>query len=218
MRKKLHIALYWVVAGFTCFLISCGPSREEKDNVNAMYESNLSTMEDNQALEDTFEIDTLNTVQLNVFQQRARQKLQDFINYMEIISNKSYDLELRLIASKQIEDLFAVSTVFVSISIAKEPKNKKTVSQFLNEIYLSDYDSIKVKTDSVVISKPEKSTESIKYIGEVTAKVNIDGYKNGEVIFNSIAIQKAETIITKTQKQFGDETKMVWTASIGELK
>jgi len=217
MRNKFHITLYVVLIGFG-FLMSCSPSSEEKDKVSNSRDLSSESIENNKDLEGAFEADTLNTLQLEAFQQRARQKVQDFINCVEIISNKSYNAELRDVSIKQIKDLFADSTVFINIQITKTQKIPSTISHFLNEVNRSDYDSIKVKTDSVVLSQPEKSKTSTKYIGAVSAKVTINGFKDGKIIFSSITNHTAETCIIKTQKQFGTETKMVWEAAIGELK
>lgn len=222
MRTKLHIVLYLILTGFVCFIVACAPSSEEKSKYFAaekvISDSAFVSTTDNKDLEDVFETDSLTTEQLQVFQQRAQQKLQDFINYVEIISNKSYNAELRDVAKQQIKNLFTDSTVLINIPITKTQKIPCTVTEFLNEVKVSDYDSIKVKTDSVVLSQPAKSKEGMKYIGTITGKVSIDGFKNGETIFNSSSIQKAETNISKTKKQFGKESKMVWTVTLGELK
>lgn len=217
MRKDLHIALYLITSVFICILWSCGPSSEEQQDFS-IYSSDLVTNNNENQMEETFEADTLSNEQLNVFQQRAQQKLDDFINYIEIISNKTYDSELRLLARNQIVELFADSSILVHVAAGKVEKNPQPVSAFLNEIYLSEYDSIKIKTDSVVVAQPIKADEATTYIGYVTAKVNIKGYKNGQVYFNSVAIQKAKTIIRKTEKRFGEETKTIWTVGLGELE
>lgn len=217
MRKQLHIALFLITSVFICMLLSCGPSREEKQDAS-FSSSDLAPNNNDAKMEETFEADTLSNEQLKVFQQRAQQKLEDFINYIEIISNKTYDSELRLVARNQIVELFADSSILVNVAAGKIEKNPKPVSAFLNEVYQAEYDSIKIKTDSVVVEQPIKADEAMTYIGYVTAKVNIKGYKNGQVSFNSVAIQKAKTIIRKTQKRFGEETRTIWTVALGELE
>lgn len=217
MRKELHIASYLISAVFICILWSCGPSREEQQDFSVTSADLVPNNNENQ-MEEAFETDTLSNEQLNVFQQRALQKLEDFINYLEIISNKTYDSELRLVARNQIVELFADSSILVNVTAGKIEKNPKPVSAFLNEVYQAEYDSIKIKTDSVIVEQPIKADEAMTYIGYVTAKVNIKGYKNGHVFFNSVAIQKAKTIIRKTEKHFGEETRTIWTVGLGEVK
>lgn len=217
MRKELHIASYLISAVFICILWSCGPSMEEQQDFSVTPADLVPNNNENQ-MEEAFETDTLSNEQLNVFQQRAQQKLEDFINYIEIISNKTYDSELRLVARNQIVELFADSSILVNVADGKLEKNPKPVSLFLNEIYQSEYDSIRIKTDSVVVHQPIKTDEVVTYIGYITAKVNIKGYKNGQVSFNSVAIQKAKTIIRKTKKRFGEETRTIWTVGLGELE
>ena len=223
MRRNTHIILQWMLIGFVSLVLTncASNSSKEESAVSSMTDSVSATASEKTYLEETFETDTLTKEQLMVFQKRAQEKLQDFINYVEIISNKSYHIELRNEASKQTDNLFADSSVSVNISLSKiseTNKSPRSISNFMNDVRSCEYDSIKVKTDSVVISLPEKSDTTLKYLGEISARVKIEGYKNGIVVFNSSTIQKAETIIFKTEKQFGSEKKMLWTASIGALK
>ena len=218
MRKNLHIALYFISAIFTCMLLSCAGSKEEVQDTATMVEYSTTPIINDNKLEEAFETDTLSDEQLNVFQQRARQKVQDFINYIEIISNKTYDAQMRLLARNQIEELFADSSVLVTISIAEGKINPKPVSVFLNDVYQSEYDSIKIKTDFIVVTQPKIANETATYIGFIRVKLNIVGYKNAQISFNSHAVHEAKTIIRKTQKHFGEESRMIWTVMLGEWK
>lgn len=218
MRKNLHITLYFISAIFTCMLLSCAGTKEEVQDTASMAEYSTTPILSDNKLEEAFETEILSAEQLNVFQQRAQQKVQDFTNYLEIISNKTYDAQMRLLARNQIEELFADSSILVTISIAEEKRNPKPLSVFLNDVYQSKYDSIKIKTDSIVVTQPKMANETETYIGFITVKLNIVGYKNAQVSFNSNVNHMAKTVIRKTQKQFGGESRMIWTVTLGEWK
>jgi len=219
MKQKLHIILNLIMAVIICSMFSCAPSSEEKqEGMPSMDEINSPSPLHETNASDNFDIDTLNTEQLIVFQKRAQQKLEDLINYIEIISNKSYNSEMRLIAKKQIEDLFVDSTALINISISEMQIKPMATYEFLDQVYKCDYDSIKIKTDSVIVTQPQKVNESFEYIGSISARVEITGFKNSKVSYNSTAIHKAETIIYKTEKQFGEDSRIVWTVAIKELK
>ncbi len=215
MRKELHIALCLFTALTVSILYSCGPSSREKQESYLSAENTPSV--NNFTLEETFEADTLSHEQLNVFQQRAQQKTEDFISYIEIISNKSYDSLMRLEAKKQIEDLFADSSTLINVAVDKSGKYPTHLYEFINEVYESKYDSIKIKTGSVIMSPPQKAEENA-YNGSLTAEMNVIGYKNAQISFNSEVIHEVKTIIRKTQKQFGNDTRKIWTVTLGEFK
>jgi hypothetical protein len=224
MKTNRHIVLFVGMISFFLMLVSCGPSAEEKQIVEPMEirplpESSISTeeiSEPRETLEQTFEADTLTVEQLTAFQQRGAEKLADFINYIELMSNKRYDLQLRLEARKQVEALFSDPATPVAIAMSTENR-AKTITEFLDEIYKTNYDSIRVRTDSVVLQQPERDMEQ-SYKGTVSAKVNVMGFKNKKMIFSSADLRKATILIRKVEKDFGGEKKQVWEVMLGEMK
>lgn len=142
-----------------------------------------------------------------VFQQRGAEKLADFINYVEIISNRKYDKQLRTEIRKQIVDLFESDQTLVAISLT-DKKESKPISKFLDEIYRGGFDSIKVKTDSVVLSPLVKADSLPIYKGAISGKVKIQAYRNKKMEHSSMEFQKAQTIVRKVEKDFGGRKGM----------
>jgi hypothetical protein len=224
MKQNRHIALFVVMISFFTMLVSCGPSAEEKQKSEQEIVSTPPSMDEvvketpaRETLEQTFEADTLTAGQLTAFQQRGAEKLADFINYMELISNKTYDGRLRLELGKQAEALFADPTAWIAISI-NDKKEKKQLTAFLDDFYKNEYDSIKVKTDSVVMQQPERADKGGIYKGTVSEKVSVMGYKNKKIVFSSTGLREATTLILKMEKNFGGDKKMVWEVMLGEIK
>lgn len=219
MKKQVHILLVMPLLSILSIWMSCSSASHEKmeiQEVNAVPEMTIAPPA-SEALEETFESDTLTAEQLTVFQQRGAEKLADFINYIEIISNKRYDKQLRLEIRKQIEGLFETPSTLVAIPITGN-KESKMVSQFLDEIYKGTFDSIKVKTDSVVLSTPVKTTQPLKYEGSVSANVRIMVYRNNKLEFSSMELQRAKTHVIKVEKDFGGKKGRIWEVVLGEME
>jgi hypothetical protein len=185
--------------------------RETLGELGTMKEPNFES----HSLDAAFESNSLNAAQLVVFQQRGAEKLADFINYIEIISNKRYDKQLRLEIRKQIIDLFETDQTLVAIPIDGK-KESKPVSKFLDEVYKGGYDSIKVKTDSVVLS-PLVKNDNI-YKGVITGKIKIQAYRNKKMEHNILELQQAKTIVLKVEKDFGGKKQSVWEVMLGEIE
>ena len=217
MIQKLHALWFAVLLGLSSLLASCAGNMESAEESFALEEAPVEEAAyTDDELAESFESDTLNNEQLAIFQERAGQKLEDFIDYVKIISNKSFDAQLRLEASKQVLELFADTSVMVNFSIHPDSKTSQSIGEFLKEVRLSQYDSLLIKTDSVVIEPAVKMDNS--YSGSISAKVKILGYQKSKIVFQSKAVHQATSIIQKTQKQFGNEQKMVWIVAIGEVK
>jgi len=215
MKKNLYIYFFGLLL-FALLLISCG--RAMRENEMAKMKSKADTIIVNNAnMLDAFEADSLSPEQLTLFQQRGQQKLEDFINYIELISNKKYDRELRLAACQQALELFTDSSVEVKISIRDTTLKSQTIAAFLKEVYISDFDSVKIKTDLVAVAQPQLTGKPLIYSGPVKAKVNMQAYKKAQLVIDLNSTHTASTLICKTEKKFGNESKRVWTVSIGKI-
>lgn len=216
MKKRFNSVFYSIAIAIACFLAGCNAASEDRASDDAISDTGAS-MYDGDELEKAFEADTLTEDQLRLFQQRAQQKLADFIDYVGIISNKKYDVELRLAAMEQIEQLFIDSSVQIEVGLTEAEQKARPLNAFIEEVYGSKYDSVSIKALSVKTGLPELKKQ-MTYRGTITADASIERYKDGEAIFNTLGTYKAETIIRKVQKQFGSDSSTVWTVTLGEIK
>ena len=103
MKIFRYIVVAWCIA-----LFSCGRSMEQSEKAPAMTDSINQTDSTYAAsgFEINFSSDTLSTHQKEVFARRAIQKLEDYYDYVEIISGPKYDTVLRNHAVVLAKDLF----------------------------------------------------------------------------------------------------------------
>lgn len=159
-------------------------------------------MSSNTNLQHTFTSDKLTSSELDAFEKRAVQKLEDFYNYLEVISNPGYDKTLREEAKKQALELFSGNECRV--------------------------DGIKVGTllDSCInITQETKSfnVEDARVKEKFPLQAGVAGY-SGSMEFrlssasSSSAAKQASILLIKTEKIFGTEKKQVWTVFLCEIK
>ena len=217
MKKQVHIFLQAVAVFFAAALFSCARAEMEKEKALSRNDS-LTGAETTGTLEEDFEADSLSPAQLQLFQRRAQQKVQDLIDYLQIVANKHYNAELRGIASGQVYELFADSSATIGVPLSQTQQGMRPLPQFLAELETAGYDSIVVKTDSLNIQPLLKSGENQVYTGSVSGRLSISGYTNGHITFSSTSVRTAKTITFKASKQFGTEQKSVWTTAIKEIR
>lgn len=163
------------------FFFACGRSSisEDKAEQDANGNSNI-------AIERDFSTDTLNYEQKELFGKRAIQKLEDYYGYIELFTNKKYDITLRHHARKLAAELFS---------------DKQGIEQVLDSL-------------STIIS--DSVTTSISNISIRTEVINTtDSIYKGVISFNEKFQKHTEEksigfIIKKTNKSFGQEQNMVW--------
>lgn len=147
-------------------------------------------------LENRFEKNLLNENDLKVFEERAIQKVQDFLDYLQIIGNPEFDLALRKEAIKQVKALFFNESSEIQDFFSSD---KIEINSFLNQVLNAE----------------------IKIQSLPTNIISADFESNGNYYFSTFNIfhkpadgqikeNKIEIVLLKKPKKFGSETKFVW--------
>ena len=188
-------------------LFSCAEQSMEKSNTevigNAVKETGVieelfSELEEEKA--------ELNTEQLAAFEQRAIQKLEDFTDYVAIISNPQTNKALKIHSLNLSLELFKND----SITIEYPPitgENNLTVKAFLIKIKM-DKHLLKAKIKSVKISKPLTLDSLNNYSGLITTTIKIGTNK----------VDKNITIhLISTKKKFGKKIQTINEIRLGNI-
>jgi hypothetical protein len=155
-------------------------------------------------MENTFTARSVNAPQMSTFQKRGIQKLKDFYNYLTIISNPTYDKRLREDAKNQAKQLFYGPDCEV---------NGKVAMDFIDSCYNISKGIEWKALDVVILENMEAKTDitdSVEYHGELSFKESA----------NSILskTKKAQIIVSKSGKQFGNTKKEVWSVFICSIE
>ncbi len=217
MRKNVKLIFYLVIFINVLLQVSCGV-KEDKQNEARHEQISAPAIDDGTQLEEVFKEDLLNSEQLMVFNQRATQKVNDFISYVELISNKSFDSQMRYAAKEQVFALFTDSTISLALDIDTIQKDSHSLSVFLSKVYSSSYDSLKIGADSMLISRGFELEGKEKYYGTIALKIKIEGYINGRRMLDHTSNHKAKTELIKTSKNFGKNTELIWTVKLGDFE
>jgi hypothetical protein len=153
---------------------------------------------------DKFTCQSLNGTQVTSFQERATQKLQDFYDFLAIISNPAYEKHMREDAGTQARQLFYNADCTV---------DGKGIKKFIDSCF-----SLK--------NRLQWQAVNIKVVEDMKPKANVldDQYYEGKLSFNLVSgkdttiVKNAYIMLTKSGKQFGASKKDVWTAYICDIR
>ncbi|MFL5730640.1 MAG: hypothetical protein ACJ75J_14225 [Cytophagaceae bacterium] len=169
-------------------------------------------------LENTFVKENLSARDLQVFELRAQQKLKDYANYIEIISDKNFDAELRKEAAGSALRLFSGQDVTVHETLSGGKAKEWKLSDYLSKLNASAYKKIVSQISNLVLAKPMVKQAENSYKGELSYTQITKGYDDkGKEVFSVKAEKKAEVILKKVKKQFGRETEEVWEVFLGRI-
>jgi hypothetical protein len=161
-------------------------------------------------LEKDFTSNNLSNNRLETFELRAKQKVGDFINYLEIISDKSYDLSFREYAIETALKLFSSKNCMVNdFDINTGEQKLFNIKQYLLMFFKSKYSKINTKTENISIVNHLENNNSV-YVGTITYSQNITGHSNTETVIDKTSIKKIGITLKKVEKKFGNHKKNVW--------
>lgn len=172
-----------------------------------------------QKLQNTLTNAEQSTYDLTGFEGRAMQKVEELAGYIEIISNKEYDLTFREHALSLAIKLFYDGEIKISNS-------DKLLSSF-NIMALNDYFDTVLKTGyaKIVVEVSNRQyvenlsqSKSDTYSGKLLFDQTNYYYKNKEIQDKTIEKKEVDIILVKTEKAFGKKTKSVWSVYLGDIR
>ncbi len=178
-----------------------------------------------QQLENNFCGSALSEDRLDVFGRRAEQKAADFIDYMRIIQDQTYEDEMRAYAAEAVKQLFdgdvrmitnmryrsgemADTTLYAFISAALE-----------NNVRLSTQQNSFETTENFSPSSDMAATYEVStaYRGLLRQAIPSSNSSYGNYNSNPSKSQYIEIILKKVNKKFGKEEKAVWEVLLGDI-
>ncbi len=207
-----------ITCSVLAFLLFCSKSCETPENENAVREENAfkGTLD---SINKAFEADYLSEQTLRAFEVKAKQKLVDFADYLQIYTGKSLDESFKDHARQMIRDLFISDSVHIKIRLSKEEKEMNvTISEFLRIVPASGSDAIGVIIDSIEISKPLHRIDDVRYAGSLKFSQRFKGSSSTNNSITVSLIKQVDIIATKIRKQFGSDTLQIWQVYLGDIR
>ncbi|MBC7865235.1 MAG: hypothetical protein IAF38_19830 [Bacteroidia bacterium] len=147
----------------------------------------------------TFTANSLSVKEVNAFETRAVQKVEEFYDFLSVITDKKIDLKMREQAKKQAAELFSDKTCTV-YGVPVEKFLDSCLSGKLNP-------STEIKEKKLSRFFSDNNAENDSYEGAVSFSTVADKTKRTSVIN-----------LQRKEKQFGKEIKVIWSVFICEIK
>jgi len=189
---------YYILLLFSGWFLSLSGQSGQQININERVERDLSS-------------EQMDMLQINDFQNHSIQKLIDFSNYLNLISDTSLDQVFRQHAMKLALHFFVAPD-----AIYKYHRDGKVQSSSIKEFLstLSENDTTYSTTFSNIIHiSPSQQNKdgSYEWVTQYLQKQQQDD------------IQRTNTLVTmkirlkKIEKKFGDQTKHIWELFLDEV-
>lgn len=153
-----------------------------------------------------FQANALSAMQIQAFERRANQKLQDFGAALQVIGNAEYAMSMREKSKMAALKLFENDQITIKNTTFPANKKNPAIQHYLN----------------YVLQNPQKMALQEITMGSPFRKSSNHLYQANYLFSWSLGEKKypfsATLLLKKTTKIFGTEKKEVWEIVIGEIK
>jgi len=175
-----------------------------------------------QEVKNEFESDILYEDRLMVFGERARQKMLDFVDYLNLYAYKHTDTLLKLQVKDIVYRLFYEQDARIQLSSVNKnarvsyPPNLDGLFDYINA---SPYESIRFAISELNISEPLHPDSDEKYTGKLHCSISISGIAGNDTILISRNNIQVKNLVTLTNKQFGENKSLIiWQVFLAEIE
>jgi hypothetical protein len=201
MNKYLNAIVLWLFI----FLMSCAISKKENDRLEQMLNSRSNL--------DIYEYaDSLTLEQLQSFEVHAAQKLEDFYDYLALLSNEKISIvvkeEIRYSALK----LFYNPNSYIVPFKINQGTEGLSLSEYLLAVSETNIDD-NVSITSLEISRPLEYIQKYHYEGSLAFQIKISKDNFTEILY-----KKADFSLRKLDKKNQNESVEVWEVFLDKIE
>jgi hypothetical protein len=195
--------------GLIFFTSAFSQSSQQNDFTN-----NQSALNANKLVA-AFNMPVLTPSYLQAFENRGIQKIRDYLDFIAIISDKSYDTTLRKYSIAQAEKLFDNPFCMVTEKLDVKTNQKNSADAFFKRVYSTNCEKIKTGMSDAQIKQHLVMNKDSVYTGSVTIKQSMAFYdQQGKVQKTVVSNKTVSLVVRRTPKTFGKDNMLIWEVAI----
>lgn len=172
----------------------------------------------NLKLENEFIKENLNAENLAAFEFRAKQKVIDFCNYIELISSKEYDKEFREHAKNTATGLFYDKSCRITDSLFNSGTSSLQIQDYFGKVYESSHYKIECLASNLVLAEKLQQISPSHFTGMIKFTQTIKCFNNkGEITYSSLKSKTVGVSLSRIVKTFGSTDKLIWEVSLCDV-
>jgi len=195
-----------------CSARTCNENEEASEKQKEQYTINLLN-----SVKQVFTSDSLSDHLLKAYEITATEKLNDFADFMKIISDTTLDVRIRQHAAELVMDLFISDEIELSGWSKYYPEPSINLLDNLISYSLSKGVSFWNQPTQVNFNKPFTSINDSTFTGDLSFKyksLSFSGQDTSEIVSGRMLI---DIFLMKRSKTFGKDRLTVWDVYLGDM-
>lgn len=210
MRRYLYFLL--AILGYILFSSKSCSDRTENNAVS----QEESLIQEKSEILNEFGSEFLPVKSLNAFEHKAKQKLIDLTDYLNILSDNSMDSSFKEQSKLMIFSLFISDTTRIRNRLINDSDFRMvSVKEFVMATTRSG--SKKIMLGSIRVTEPLHITSGLRYKGRLAFSGWTQNRSAKDSVSSPPVTLQAEFFVSKIKKSFGTDTLQVWNLSLGTI-
>ncbi len=171
------------------------------------------------SIREEFKAEHLTGINREAFEERAKEKLIDFADYLGVFSTKAYDTLFRQQARQMMVNLFINHDALISISMSGMNVSKtNTLETLIHDISTSEFNSVKLRIINPEIFELLHTEETAKYVGKIKFSHELLGISSDDTLLLDSGINQIDIIAAKFYNTFGNDSIRIWEVLLGDIR
>lgn len=214
MKKRiLHITL--IVAAYVLLTAkSCEPEpgkpAVQQDNVNFRVGKMV----------EEFDSEYLTAERQSALTEKAKQKLNDFSDYLNLTADQKMEITFRKQAQATASSLFYSRNpdIYIPLPTNHGISNTNTLQSLFASIDAGAYSSIAFHITNLGIRDPLTLENDTLYQGQLGCHINVQGITTADTVKITSGPLLVDVMVVRTSKKFGNKkTRQVWQVFLGDI-
>jgi hypothetical protein len=201
-----------IVIYIVCSARTCNENEEATEKQKEQYTMNLMN-----SVKHVFTADSLSDHLLRAYEITATEKLNDFADYIKIISDTTLDLRFRQHAAELVRDLFISDEIDLSGWSKSYPEPGLNILEHLLSYSLSEGVSFWIKPLQIDIIKPFTYINDSTFTGNLSfnyKSLSLSSQDTSEIASGELVI---DIYLVKKLRFFGKDQIRAWNVFLGDI-
>ncbi len=162
---------------------------------------------------------SLSQKELNAYSLRAMEKVKDFTNYLELLTNKEYSAEIRKHSLQPATQMFTSPNNFMEVaSTSRKLIKRYPIGSYLRKIQNSSYQKTKISHEDMRWLEPLRRENNGSYTGTIVCEQRFTGRLLGGKEYSDFTTKAYNIVLKREHKKFGSRSLEVWQLYLGDVK
>ncbi|MBN1118096.1 MAG: hypothetical protein JXA77_12875 [Bacteroidales bacterium] len=165
------------------------------------------------------EVINLSESEIRVFINRTRQKIDEFQEFIIILTNKSESRDRRNLAEREALKLFypgAQIETTLTLENGQEEVTTRLIKEYLYKLKILPYTKVVIEFYDIAYVTTFTKGRDGKYYGTATIFQKFTGFQGDDMVYSSVTKKEIEVILENVEDEFYGEKR--WKIFLGDIK